>query len=369
MNIHSLRSHGGTQGVARAVLVFLALGLPVAVAAAASSETLDAKITLATQALDATRGSADPARYALADQRLAELRALTPDAPQLPALQAWQQMGRHLFREALALAEAALSVKPADPLALALRADALTELGRYDEAVDAVEVLLDRSSEVIGFPRAAQLRFIHGDLAGATELTARALGRTRPGSANARWLSRELARLESLAGHTRGALALLATLANPDAEDHATQARVLMAAGQTDAAQVAWQQAFDAVPQAEYALPLWKLARTHGQHRDAGRLGRLLDASARLDRDGLSNRAFIEYFGLSGRPDEALRLARAELLRRPDIYGHAQLAWALGLAGQDGEAGREAALALRTGSQDPELWRWLKNPAETEPFQ
>ncbi|HMV63506.1 MAG TPA: hypothetical protein PKE01_09220 [Rhodocyclaceae bacterium] len=360
MNMQSIRTRrSGPLRSARGLAIALALVLPVATDAA----PLDDKIALATRALDATRGSADPARYAAADKALAELSASAPDAPHVKVLRAWQQMARHRFQEALVLTDAALNAIPADPLALALQADALTELGRYDEAVEAVQTLLDRSPAVVGFPRAAQLRFIRGDLEGAAELTARALSRAEPGSRNARWLTRELARFEVLTGNVQGALSRLDAASVLEPEDHAARAHVLLIAGQTEAARMAWQRAFDAVPQAEYALPLWKLARARDDRREAGRLGRYLDALARLDPEGLSNRTLIEYFGLGGRPAEALRLARAELRRRPDIYGHAQLAWTLNLAGLHADAREHGALALSTGCRDPELLRWLDDPA------
>jgi tetratricopeptide (TPR) repeat protein len=49
---------------------------------------------------------------------------------------------------------------------------------------------------------------------------------------------------------------------------------------------------------------------------------------------------------------DALRIARADVARRPDVYGHDVLAWTLHKNGRHAYAKRAAARALRLGTEE-----------------
>lgn len=270
-------------------------------------------------------------------------------------------MSLHRFAEALERCERALSHDSAEPLALALRADALTELGRYDDALAAVQILLDRNAPLAAYPRAAQLRFLHGDIAGALELAQQALDMTPPKHPEHAWLARDFARLLLQAGRVDEAKNVLLALPAVSAADHGLLARVLQAAGDTEGAAAHWQLAYGVTPMPEYGVALWKLAIERGDEREVRRLTRLLDGQSRLDaaQGGLAARNFIEFFARSNRLAEAERLAREEWARRPDVYSEAQLAWVLQSAGRVDEAAEHARLARRLNTPDRDLIEWL----------
>lgn len=329
-----------------------------AVAAQTATPPLEAA---ATAALQASRGSADPLVHQRAQAAVARLAAAAPESARALALQAWLDMSRHRFAAALVQIERALAADAAEPVALALRVDALTELGRYDEAVDAAQRLADRAPPPVAYPRVAHLRYLHGDLAGAIELTRLALAGLADGHADRRWLTGDLANLLIEDGHAQDAVDLLRALPPASAQEHGWLARALRAAGDPVAAAGQWRLAHRLSPAAEYALGLWEVARERGDARERTRYGRLLAGQARLDmlQGGLSNRDFIEYHGLEGNLAAAHELAQAEWARRPDLFSAAQLAWVLRRMGRADEADDHARLATRLGTRSRELARWL----------
>jgi tetratricopeptide (TPR) repeat protein len=85
------------------------------------------------------------------------------DAPgnvQAWVLLAWVRMIEHRFNDALAAAQRAERLAPDHPRLLALKSDALVELGRYDEAVSVTQHLVDVAPGIPAWTRAAHLRFL-----------------------------------------------------------------------------------------------------------------------------------------------------------------------------------------------------------------
>lgn len=318
-------------------------------------------VAAATRALQAARGSTDPQVHERAGRQLAALQTEAPEDAQVIALGAWMDMGRHDFASALGRAERALARDPAEPIALALRVDALTELGRYDDALQAAQTLADRAAPLAAYPRIGHLRFLHGDLAGAIELARQALALAPEGHAEHAWLTVDLARLLVDSGQAQAAVDLLQAPQPRSAQTHAWLAHALDAAGNRDAAAAQWREAQTLLPLPEYGLAAWKLARARNDARETARLARLLRGQAKLDaaQGGLANRDFIEFHALDGRPEQAYALALAELQRRPDIFSEAQLSWVLEKMGQPAQAARLADRARRLGTQSRELARWL----------
>ncbi|HEY0884892.1 MAG TPA: tetratricopeptide repeat protein [Ramlibacter sp.] len=315
---------------------------------------LEVRLQQATVDLDRLRGALDPRLYADAARRVQSLADQAPQHPRVLALQAWLAMTAHGFAEALALADRALAHDPREPVALALRTDALTELGRYPEAIDAAEAL---DSAVVGPPavlRIAHLRRLHGDLEGAVELVDQVVRRHPASDRDHAWLVRELAALHWHGGRDAPALALLEALPQDDREALMLRARIVETGGRTAEAHALWAQAGELTPLPAALLGQW---RTAGDAAERRRLSHRLAGMARLDegQSGVARRDFVEFFARSGRLDEAMRLARLEYRRRPDVFGAAQLAWVLALAGERDAAAAHAGEATRLGTIDREL--------------
>ncbi|MDP2832456.1 MAG: hypothetical protein Q8Q28_03995 [Pseudomonadota bacterium] len=333
------------------VICLLACAIPAAPAA-------DEPLREAESLLLAQRTRPDVAQFERAKGIVeVELRR-RPGEAQGWTLLAWVRMSEHRFLAALDAARRADTLAPDEPRALALMSDALTELGRYDEAVAITQCLADLDPGAPAWIRIARLRFLRADMDGAIQLMAKAAraGEAR-GEASA-WAWLELARLYLLAGQASAADQAIAAAQRAYPGLPAilpAQARLRLAQGDSRAALDLYRQALAARPSAEEALAAWRLARQIGQAGPEKHYAALLEGLAKLDAGGLSRRALAEYFAESGQSQRALAPAREEFAARPDLYSHATLARVLHRAGDVPQARQHARAALALNTPDPQL--------------
>ena len=127
--------------------------------------------------------------------------AVSPADPQALTVKAWVQAANHDFEGAVVTAAAAADAAPASPWAWGVLADALTELGRYPEAVAAVEKMMARRPGAAAYSRAAHLRSLHGDSEGAIALMKMAVDATSPSDHEQRaWMLVMLGREHQVVG-------------------------------------------------------------------------------------------------------------------------------------------------------------------------
>ena len=287
-------------------------------------------------------------------------RLLAVQAPRAAALEAWRLLIAHRFEEALIAARRARQAGGDAVLAISSEADALTELGRYDEAEAAVQTLLDQHYGIAALTRASHLRRLFGDLAGAIELAQHALAVSVAGRDRA-WLQLDLAALHLAAGAPTVALALAtAALADLPAAALVVQARAQRALGNSRAALALYRAAAARDLRAETLVEILSLARALDEQALVTRTQALLAGMARLAGadGGGDRRSFIEFHLQADELASAEILARAEWRQRPDVYSAAQLAWVLWRAGKRDEAQRYASRASAHHSAEPLLeWR------------
>ena len=326
-------------------------------ALAAQPHNSDVVAALATALLAEVRITARADRLARAEVLIERL--LQQHLPRADALDAWRLLILHRFDAALAAARRAQATGSDDVLATLSEADALLELGRYQDAERAVQALLDHHYGSAALARASHLRRLSGDLPGALEMAATAVRLSATASDRA-WLTLDMAELHLCAGQAQDALTLAATaLTQLPVPALALQARAQQALGENRAALALYLEAAARDPRAELQVEILKLAQREGDHALVARTTRLLEGMARLAaHDGGERRAFIEFYLLRDNLAAATTLARAEWQQRPDIYSAAHLAWVLFRADRRDEAAVYAARALAEHSIDPLLqWR------------
>ena len=106
-------------------------------------------------------------------------------------------------------------------------------------------------------------------------------------------------------------------------------------------------------PLPEYQWTLAEALRVTGKENEAS------DVEAQLCQRGASSdpRTLALYLATRHEsPETALRLARAELDSRSDVFSHDALAWSLAAAGNLAEAQIEMERALAEGTQDARLF-------------
>lgn len=319
-------------------------------------------LDVASRAMRTARETGDPTWYGHARAAVDRALAIAPDDFAAQRTKAWVLLGQHEFRAALVLAEHAVAREPRDWMSWANLTDARVELGDYERAVDAADRLAALRPGVAAYTRVAGLQALLGDRATAIATLEVAVATAE--HAEPETLAWTLVHL----GHEHLALG------DPDAASRdyeraldafadyhlalAGLARARAAQGRTAEAIALAARAVERVPSpALYAL-LADLQTVAGQPVEAERA---LDTVRVMERlaatQGLSYGREVALVLADHDRDlpEAVRIARADVARRPDVYGDDVLAWTLHKIGRHAEAKRAASRALRLGTEDAML--------------
>ncbi|MCE7982851.1 MAG: hypothetical protein DYG89_16840 [Caldilinea sp. CFX5] len=308
--------------------------------------------------LQQVRESGDVSLYTRAGKAFDE--ALTRDPKQLDALvgQGILALALHDFRGALVWADKAWAINPFRAQTLGIMVDGQVELGRYDEAVQTLQKMVDLRPDLDSYSRVSYLRELYGDVDGAIEAMRSAVQTALPGSESWAWTLTHLGHLYFNRGDVTEAAAIykqvLAAKANyPYAL--AGQARVAAAQGNTDEAIAIYKQISERLPLPEFIIALGELYEATGQ-ADAARqqydlvgVIQQLNAAAGMNVD-LEMALFTASHGND--PVAAVQQARTAYAERPTIYAADTLAWALYQQGEYAEAWQFSQEALRLETKD-----------------
>ncbi|MDT7571103.1 MAG: hypothetical protein QOE05_1277, partial [Actinomycetota bacterium] len=307
------------------------------------------------------RLTADPTYYPKAQGAFATSISLQPkDNAEALVGQATLAAARHDFPKALVLVDKALHINAYSAIAYGVKTDALTELGRYDEAVVAVQKMLDLRPGVDSFSRGSYQRELRGDVPGAGELLQRALTDASSSSDKAfclyylgelAWNNGSSARARSFYDQ--------ALAADPDYLPAVTgQAKALAAQGDPTAALSLYRQAVQLQPQPAYVIELGELLEATGQTKAAQEQYDVVRATQQIfAAEGANVDLELALFEADhGAPADALRYATSAYRVRPDsILTEDAYGWALHKTGRDAEALAVARRAARLGTRLPTL--------------
>jgi tetratricopeptide (TPR) repeat protein len=262
----------------------------------------------------------------------------------------------HRFHDAEELARTLANTHGA-PREFALLSDVLLDEGKLDAAIDALQRFVNASPGAEALCRVAQVRWLKGDIAGATAALEQAVSASSPRNAERHaWLLSRLSLFRLQSGATTAALAL-ADAACAIAADYAP---ALLARGRALAATGEWARALPPLRTAaelaklpEYQWWLADVLRANGDEQDA----RAVEATI-VSRGELSDpRTLALFLATRGRdPAKAVRLAREELQARSDVFSHDALAWALFGQGEFTEAQAAMQRALAEHTRDARLF-------------
>lgn len=317
------------------------------------------------------RATADPTLYPLAEGAFATSLRLRPEDNDVAVTgQASLAAARHDFAGALALTDRARAINDFSATTYAVRADALTELGRYDEARAAVQRMFDlRPGGLDALSRASYAFELQGDTDRAVELfeQAREAALAPQDRAFPSYYLGELAwnvgRLDDAATAYESGL-----LDDPSYTAlRSGRAKVLAANGDVDAAIAEYDQVVADLPLPEYVVAYGELLQATGQQAaaqeqyDTVRLIQKLFAANGQDVD--TELAVFEAD--HGSPATALANARKALAKRPNgIFTQDAYAWALQASGRSAEALPYAKKAVRLGYRNPLFYYHLGVIAE-----
>ncbi|HSK88830.1 MAG TPA: tetratricopeptide repeat protein, partial [Anaerolineales bacterium] len=308
--------------------------------------------------LQKARETGDPAYYQKTEEALDQALSFYPDEYAAVSAKGALALARHDFASALEWGERAKQINPNRSYAYGVIADAQIELGRYAEAVQTLQVMVDLRPDISSYSRISYIRELHGDMDGALELMQRAADSGTPNAENTAWVRTQLAALYFNTGDLDQAeLEYQRTLLDRPNYVYALAGlgRVRAAQGDMDEAIKLLNQAVTIMPIPEFVITLGDLYQATGQQQEAARQYKLVVTLEKLYRaNGVDMDMEIALFNADHdqKLEETVALARKAYENRPSIHGADALAWVLYKTGDYKLAQKYAEEALQLGTKD-----------------
>jgi tetratricopeptide (TPR) repeat protein len=302
------------------------------------------------------RLTADPSYYPKAEGALRRSLEVHGDGNFLALIgQGALAAARHDFAAALKYGERAVAIDSYSAAAAGVVADALIELGRYDEAWVAVQRMVDLRPDTGSLARASYAAELRGDVVRSRELLSDAL-QLAPSPADAGFALYYLGELAWNAGDVAGAAArygeglrrapgYLPLLAG--------RARVAAAQGRYQAAVADYRTLVARQPQPGYLIEYADLLAARGDQAGAAAQYAVVRTEEQLfAAQGVNVDLELALFDADhGAAARGLTEARAEFAARRSVAVEDALAWALHATGRNAEALPHAKAALRLGTR------------------
>lgn len=308
--------------------------------------------------LQKVRETGDAGSYARAEEAFD--RALRRDGGDPAAVIGMGQLAlaRHDFRAGLRWGRRARGLQPESIRPYPVVVDALVELGRYEEAGQTLQEMIDLEPNLAGYARVSYFRELHGDLTGAVDAMRLAVSAGAGAPENVAYVQALLGKLQfdrgRLEDSRRSYRSALASFADY-APAQAGLADVEAADGELGSAIERYQALVDRLPLPEYVITLGELQLAVDRDEAAQDTFAVVGVQQQLlERNGVNGDAELAVFEADhGDPVRALRLARQGWKARPSVRSADALGWALTRAGRPEEGLRWARRALKLGWQDP----------------
>lgn len=301
-----------------------------------------------------------------ADQALAKAAALEVDNPITLRLQAVMCLTWHQFGQALDLGKKLILANPRDHEAWGVVVDALVELGRYPEAIEAADAMVSIRPNAPSYSRVSWLRSLHGDDVGAVEAMRMAISAADAGDREGlAWFRVHLAQTLANLGQVDEALREVdhSLVIFPNYPSALTWRGRLTARKEGVAAALPWlESAAKSLPQPDTLIYLGDLYSVMGRGEDARRqydLATVVEGGSPgvMAKEGVwSRRLALMWADQDKNLEQAELIARKERESRQDIFTHDLLGWILLKRGKAAEALKESEQALRLGTHDAGLY-------------
>jgi tetratricopeptide (TPR) repeat protein len=268
-------------------------------------------------------------------------------------------LSQHRFAEALSEAKAAQKLRPQDAWNYAIAGDALLELGRYEEAFDSFDQVMEHRPDAGAYARVAYARELQGDLDGALQLMRMSAEATsRQDVEGLAWTFAQIGNLHLLQGRLEEAEHEFnhAEFIFPS-HPYAMNGRVRLL--------IARHRYAEALDLARRVPTTPESLATQGDL--LARLGHLDEAeqiyreAERVEREGWKQEqpqpgALARFLAERGRDiPAAIALAERAAHERQDVVTMDALAWSYFRAGRVADAASAMQRATRLGSVDPRI--------------
>ncbi|HZH34456.1 MAG TPA: tetratricopeptide repeat protein [Pyrinomonadaceae bacterium] len=267
----------------------------------------------------------------------------------------------HLFEKGLERAKQAAKLRPTDSTPYAGLTDALIELGRYPQAVETAQKMVDMRPNAPAYARIAHLRYLHGEIAGAFEAKKLALQMADPGdSENLAWYQTEFGNLLFNTGNYDEAENAYNVALKTFPDYHLAlvgKGHSLAAKGDFENAVKFYTAAQTRVPTPETIIALGNVYTKLGNREKAQEQYDLVEfVEQKLGSNSDQGRLALFWADHDIKLDEALAIAQREHSLRKDIYTADTLAWCLYKKGNFAEAKKAINEALRLKTKDAQIF-------------
>ena len=308
--------------------------------------------------LQKARETGDTAYYQKTEEALDKAFSFQPDDYASISAKGALALARHDFALALEWGEKAKEINPDRVYAYGVIVDAQIELGRYEEAVETLQTMVDLRPDMSSYSRISYIRELHGDMDGALEMMQLAVDSGTPNAESTAWVRTQLANLYFNTGKLEQAkLEYQHTLQDRPNYVYALAGlgRVSVAQGNMEEAIELLNQTIAIMPLPEFVIMLGDLYQASGQQEQADQQYELVAAIETLYRaNGVDMDMEIALFNADHDQNlkETLSLARKAYANRPSIHAADALAWALYKIGNYQEAQTYSAEALKLETKD-----------------
>lgn len=315
---------------------------------------------LAVAYVDEVRTGGDAVLYDRADEAVAKAFEVGPEE-NFSALSARATIfgARHLFTPALRDANAALAINPRDLVALSIRIDALTELGRFPEQLAALAEADRQQPSVAVAVRYSYAYELRGDLPRAARVLASASGSAaRLDKAYLLTLLADIERLQGKPGAAARHLDQVLDEVPGYVPAMISLARLMVARGDLDGAVEQWEAVVERAENLDTLTELGELYLFLGREADAAdQFGRIEESIRGETEHGVNMALETAAHGAEhGSTTAAVEAARAEWDRRKSLHVADALAWALHRSGESEEAVRYSRYATSLGTRSARFW-------------
>jgi len=302
-------------------------------------------------------------RYVEAMTAFEEAVKLDPKNSESLRYNAWCSTMFHNFPKALELANKALEIEPKDAFSNGVLADSYIELGQYEKATEAAQRMMDIRPDLASYSRAAQIRWIYGDVKGAILFMEKAMNAGGAFAENTAWCQTQLGDMQWKSGATMAAVQNYRDVLSRMPDYRHAQfglARFLASEGKSDEAIALMKKSVRGTAPISYVLMfadyLKSIGKTSEAETEFARVPKLIQEHLEhgIEGDELVEASY--YMKRGENLDKALELCESEVKEHTSIATYSTLAWAYFHKGRFADAEKTIAKARATGVQDAEVW-------------
>lgn len=287
--------------------------------------------------------------------------AIDPKNFEATTYKASVKMSQHQFAEARALAEKARQINPDNAYVYGVLVDANVELGDYDQAVLMSDKMQALKPSLEAYSRASYLREIYGNYPSSIEAMKLAVQAGLPGSEPQCWAKNTLGQLYETTGQLKEAKQQyeeILSMRPSYAFALRGKARLLKEAKDYDMALAELAKAAKILPEFSFHEEMAEIYELKGEKQKAQK--KYSEVILMLDEDAKSGHSvdleLCKLYTKAGKLDSAKVYGLKEYAKRPkNIDVNHALAWVYFQEKDIAKAQQLMAVAMRTGSKDPEL--------------